>query len=175
MARSLYEEEFLIQQPELNPDEPDIIGYSDNSETKEELRATLHEHGITVFTHPNVIDLGSGRGSVPKLLAELKWIQNRILCVDWFAPRNPLVKLAHWLFFDVDQLIKILSENLVPEELEEDEGGFDMLITAQTNWSETELLVLASFFLLKNAEVPDLEDELMKVIKTKNFTIIVRR
>lgn len=66
---------------------------------------------ITPHSHPRVVDVASGDGPVALLLSQRGWPAGQITCVDQHFSKNPLVKGANWLYWDLRALASALRRN----------------------------------------------------------------
>jgi hypothetical protein len=121
--------EIVIAHPEINTDTLRSHAYAAEGSDKFQsyIRALLEESGATPASHPNVVDLCAGDGSMARILADQGWDESRILCVDRYISPTPLVENVRWAYWDLEALGRslVLGE-VLSEQIERYREGFDI-------------------------------------------------
>jgi len=70
----------------------------------EHLNRRLDEQGISFDTHPQVVDLCAGDGSIAALMVERGWSPRQITNIDLYETSTPLVDGCNWKYLDLGAL-----------------------------------------------------------------------
>ena len=84
---------------------------------------------ITPKTHPKVVDLCAGDGSISKLLTDKGWNPRDLTCVDLYKSPTPLVNGVTWRYWDLEELadhLKILRD--IPAQILDLQNTFDFVV-----------------------------------------------
>jgi hypothetical protein len=154
------------------PDPEEVLDYTYNDPDSEEILGNLLDKcGVKAETHPRVVDLGAGFGSLSQLMVEkFNWKPENMTCIDRYVPRKKLNNQFNWLIWDLKELYAQLSEGTeLPPEIEKWRGQFDVIVAAQIPVEPPELAALVGFFL---ADDPDKRD--VPISSNKDITVIAR-
>ena len=119
--------EILIPDPDFNKDK--WVDWSHNNERNAKyLDSKLSEGGVTPSTHPIVVDLCAGAGSIAELLIERGWQPANITCVDQVRASGNLAPEANWYFWNIKALGEaIILRQSIPEEIQIFRQSFDLI------------------------------------------------
>ncbi len=93
----------------------------------------LNSKKINPSTHPKVMDLCSGDGSLAAILIENGWNPSNITCVDLFKSPSPLIYGVNWKYLNIshDLVLKVRNGQGVKKEFSLLEHSFDLVTLFQ--------------------------------------------
>ena len=138
--------EILIPHPEINKDKHRGYSYK-NPELKSLISDQIQLWHVSPTTHPRVVDLCSGDGSLAHMMTELGWQPDNITCIDLCISPTPKVQDVHWKYMNLKNLAFSLKYNWdIPPEVNEYRHTFDVV----TEWlgflGEKDRFLLSHFF-----------------------------
>lgn len=107
----------------------------------------IDSFGVNKDTHPRVLDLAAGDGSVAAILSEMGWDERQIVCIDKYESPTPLVKSVKWLYEDLELVASVLSDDKEPsKQLQRIHQGFDIVAIMQSPLKQWEEEALVRYF-----------------------------
>ena len=119
--------EIIIPDPEINTNPWRRYTYSSEG-IRLLIPSQLSHEGITPQTHPQVVDLCAGDGSIARILADNGWSLSIITCIDKLVSPTPLVEGVRWLYWDLRELAKsVIGDVSLPTEVVKKRNSFDVV------------------------------------------------
>lgn len=132
--------------PEMNPDNLRRYTYTDY-EFRNFLDVMLQMRGVTPDSHPTLVDLAAGDGSMSAIFAERGWREKNMLCVDRYESPSPLVNNATWYYLDLLDLASDIEQGKrLPREVEKMKGAFDIVTIMQVPFRRYDEETLWNYF-----------------------------
>src|SRR3989344_9234795 len=101
---------------------------------------------ITPVTHPKVADLCAGDGSVARILKEMGWKEEDILCIDEARSTTPLVEHVAWKYWNLSELgYALRGDKVISPEIQQHKGRFDMVLMFQGYIGQANAQIAADF------------------------------
>lgn len=126
----MFNVEILIPNPKINKDKNRAYSYKD-PEIMSVISDQIKCFHVSFTTHPRLVDLCSGDGSIAQMMTELGWQPKNITCIDQCVSPTPVVQGVHWEYMDLKNLAFTIRRNEpLPPQVEQYRRAFDVV----TEW-----------------------------------------
>ena len=102
---------------------------------------------VTPATHPRVVDLFTGDGSIAKMIMNMGWQPDNITCIDQCISPTPVVQGVHWEYMYLHSLAHALKYHLaIPSKVEHYRHAFDVVMEWLGYGDPKDIAILYKFF-----------------------------
>lgn len=142
----MLELEIVIPHPKENTDV--FRSYSHgNPEIIREISQLFKHFNVTPATHPRVIDLCSGDGSIARMVIDMGWQSKNMTCVDLYISPTPLVHGVTWEYMNLETLAFALKWEIpLPNQIQKLHHAFDVVTEMQGYVYPQDITLVSNFF-----------------------------